>query len=140
MSDRHAIVRKSLTGWYPANEPARAVWQKTPLNAEVRCEVSRPRNSAQHRLYWAVMQRVADNVEGVTAEGVSDVVKLLTGHTNKVQTRQGVVETPASIAWAKLSQSDFDAFMDRAFDVIRRRWLPHMSNAELKAELTEMVA
>lgn len=140
MTDRYAIVRRTLTGWSPANEAADEAWRKTAIGQEVRCEISKPRNGAQHRLYWAVMARVADNVEGLTAKGVSDVVKLLTGHVERIQTLQGIVEVPASIAWSKLSQADFDAFMDRAFDMIRRRWLPHMSNAALRAELTEMVA
>jgi len=72
------------------------------------------RSMSQLRLWWAVCGMIADNYPGdLTAEQVSDVLKVESGHANVWKDASGIWRrTPKSIAFNKLPQDKFSALMD----------------------------
>ena len=63
----------------PSDERSREVLKGIPLGASIQVDVTRPRNLAHMRLYWALCGAVADGI-GAERENVSDVIKVRTGH------------------------------------------------------------
>ncbi len=124
-----------------ADAGAEAAMQKFKQGSLVMVEVKQPRNLQMHRLYWALIQKVADNIEGdFSAETVSDVIKIRIGHVDTVKTAGGIVQTPKSISFAALDQTEFRDFWDRAVAFICTEVIPGMASADLEREIYSMVA
>lgn len=95
---------------------------KLPRNKPLHVEVKQPRNAAHHRLYWSLCARIAE-ARGVTAENVSDVLKIATGHVTTVRTKSyGEIHIPKSISFAKMDQTAFREFFERCVMVIYEEW------------------
>jgi hypothetical protein len=95
---------------------------KLPVGRPLHVEVKQPRNAAHSRLYWALCHRIAD-ARGVTAENISDVLKIATGHFNLVRTKSyGDIHVPKSISFAKMDQTEFRTFFERCVLVVYEEW------------------
>ena len=141
MADRWPLFIRTMNGLAPHNIAASEALKGLALGKVVRAEISRPRNADHHRLYWALCQKIADAIPGdYTAQNISDVLKLKTGHCDTVQTRDGLVRIPKSISWAKMDQAAFSDFYARCLVVICQQWLPGMKPSALKAQIEEMAA
>ena len=107
----------------------------------VRCSPpSRPRNIGHHRKYWALCQLIADHSQIETAELVSDVLKVKTGHSHFVQTKSGEGLTfPKSISFAAMDQNAFDDFWDRCVRYVVTDLLPGVQRADLEREIQDMI-
>jgi hypothetical protein len=141
MSDRHAIFMRTLAGLVPWNEAASDALRGLALGAKVKAEVKRPRNPGHHDKYWALCSKIADAIPGeYTAENISDVLKIKAGHSTAVQTKDGVIFLPKSIAWSKMDQPAFAKFYERCLVVICEQWLPHLKPSDLVREIEGMVA
>lgn len=101
----------------PADSESAAIFSRVPFGSPVHVEVKQPRNGKQMRLYWALCQRIA-NAVGADAEGVSDLIKLRTGHVHIVSTKKGIERFPRSISFAKMDGTSFSEFLDKAILVI----------------------
>ena len=75
------------------------------------------RSMSALKLWWAICGMIADNYPGdLSAEQVSDVLKIESGHANVWRDARGSWRrTPRSIAFNKLSQEKFSALLDVAF-------------------------
>jgi len=101
--------------------------------------VSRPRNSQQHRFYWALCRLVALNHEELKdAEAVHQAIKLLSGHFDLVQVGKHMVRIPRSTSFDKMSQEEFDKFLAKAKDVVVQDLLPGVGLRELNDEILRM--
>lgn len=102
----------------------------------------RPRSLRQHRLYWALMTKVAENTdEGWTAEDASYLMKIATGHFDLLTDRKGnTYQRPLSISFAAMKQEDFQPFMDKCIRIVCERVIPGVSEADLRNELEMMVS
>lgn len=138
MSDEPALFLRTLTGLQADNDAAREALQALPVGALVKCEVKRPRNLQQLRLFWALAGCIGDAV-GAHRDNVADVIKLKTGHFTVVKTKSGLHKFPKSISFAKLSQAEFNAFMNEACRVVCSEFLPHMKADEIRAQIEQMV-
>lgn len=131
------FVRSAL-GLQPSDDAAREALAGIPLGSVVAVDVSRPRNVKFLRLYWAMCQAIASSI-GAQRETISDVLKLRTGHVRVIKTKDGLLEFPASISFAKMSEADFKQFYDRCAMYICSEWLPHLTASKLKREIEQMV-
>ena len=79
------------------------------------------RSSPQLRLYWALMETLAENLEQpVTKEAMSQWFKLRCGLTEEIKMRSGnIVTLPSSVAFDKLPQDQFSAYFDRVKELAR---------------------
>jgi hypothetical protein len=104
-------------------------------------EIKRARNPRQHRLYWALCGIVADNSDKYQdAEQVSMALKIATGHViphiNPADGRTYWI--PKSIAFHAMPQDEFAPFFDKCIAIVASRFLPGVTDAELRAELESM--
>lgn len=106
----------------PADGDSMDEFLKLPVGKLFHVEVKQPRNAAHARLYWALCHRIAESM-GVTAENVSDVLKIATGHFTTVNTKKyGRVHVPKSISFANLDQTSFREFFERCVLVVYEEW------------------
>lgn len=95
---------------------------KLPIGKPLEVTIRQPRNAAHARLYWALCQRIAE-AKGVTAENISDVLKIATGHFSLVHTKKyGNIHIPKSISFANLDQTAFRDFFERCVRVVYEEW------------------
>ena len=79
------------------------------------------RSSPQLRLYWALMQAIADNMDQpVSKETLSSWFKLRCGLTEEIKMKSGnIVTLPSSVAFDKLPQDQFNDYFNKVKDLAR---------------------
>lgn len=126
----------------PCEEAGLEELAKIPNGATVMVEVKRPRNINHHRLYFALVQIVFDNTDRekyASREDVHNALKISAGIRKPLILANGEVATiPGSIAWGAMDQTRFAEFFDRVCDIIAKYVLPGLSDADLRARVSEM--
>lgn len=123
-------VERVGAGLFPDGDESFEEMSKLPVGKPLYVEVKQPRNAAFHRLYWALCARIA-NAKGVTAENISDVLKVATGHVTTVSTKSyGRIHIPKSISFAAMDDTAFREFFERCVMVVYDEWQiePEMVN------------
>lgn len=135
------LARKTLGGFAPEDTAGEEYLRKIKLNDLLMVEVKRPRNGRHHRLYWALMNLVADNQEHYeNAEAVHQAIKLATGHYTIVRGASGAeYHVGKKTSYEAMDQAEFSAYYERVCDVIAREFLPGVSSTQLKAEVEQMI-
>jgi hypothetical protein len=125
----------------PVCDVAKVFCGKKRADSLVMVEAVAPRNAKQHRLYWAMCAKIADAIPGdYSAENISDLLKLRTGHSTILSTRTGEVSVPKSISFANMKDDEFQAFLDRCMTIVCRDLVPNLSETQARRELLEMIA
>ena len=134
---------KHLGALRPADILADEAFAKIPTGQIVFVEIKRPRNIQHHRLFWALMTVVHDNLDHArypTVEDLASAVKIATGLRTRIELPNGTVGfIPGSIAFAKMDQTGFDAFYNRVCDLVAEHFLPGVETEALKAEVSQMI-
>lgn len=137
------LVSKHLNSLRPVDEGGEDALRKIGQGELVMVEVKRPRNLKHHRLYWALVSLVWQNMDGdryPTAEDLHSAIKIAAGLRTMIQLPDGTVGfIPGSIAFHKMSQDDFAAFYDRVCDLVAKHFLPGVTVLELKNEVAAMI-
>ena len=134
-------LKRTLTGLVPDDADAVESLRRIPIGTSVRCEITRPRSVPELRFYWALCALVAQNhLELQTREQVDQALRLLTGHVDLVRVGDQVLQLPRRIAFSKLSQQEWQAYLMRAKDAVVRELLPGVELPEFEAEIARMVA
>jgi hypothetical protein len=103
------------------------------------CEIKRPRNLKHHRKYWALINLISDNLDGVTPEGLSSAVKMMIGHVVTVQFGDKVIPYPDSISFDKMNQDQFNDFYERAVKAICEFVIPVLTEESVRNEIFEIL-
>lgn len=138
---------KHLESLRPADDAARDLLRKLGQGEIVTCEVKRPRNVRHHRLFWALMtlvwQQLDDPDRYPTVESLVTEVKIVTGHYDRRdiewEGRRYPVLTPRSISFAAMDQTAFDAFFTKVCDWIAANVLPGVTERMLREELEILI-
>ena len=88
----------------------------------VRVEVKRPRSNVHNSMYWAQLSEIIESggTKYPTAEHLHDAIKMELGYVQPVYRLDGSVElVPDSTAFDKMTQVDFNAFYERAMEMIQ---------------------
>lgn len=124
----------------PDDDRARDILKGAPLGQPIEVEVRRPRNLQFHRLYWKLCSIIAESVPGFhTAENVSDVLKIATGHYTTVHGKHDVYRLPKSISFAAMDNAQFSEFFERCCQIICGTWVQHMKADALRDDVMRMV-
>ncbi len=94
---------------------------RVPIGKPLHIEVKQPRNSQHHRLFFALVHRMAQAL-GVNSEALRDHLTVRAGHVNVVKTKDGIREYPASIAFHAMDQLEFNQFFNRCVVAICEDW------------------
>ena len=137
-----AVFIKRGGSLIPAEEEATDLLAKIAEGKEVVVEVRQARNIRAHRLYWALMGLLADNVDWIPhKEAASTMVKIATHEVDTIiDGRTGeIFYEPRSINWESMEQGRFGRFLDRALHVITTKWLTGNDAEELRAQIFDMI-
>jgi hypothetical protein len=74
-----------------------------------------------------------------TREMVDQALRILTGHVDLVTIGNQTVKIPRRLAFAKLSQDEWQAYLMRAKDAVVRELLPGVELREFEDEIMRMV-
>lgn len=106
----------------------------------------RARNGKHHRLFFALMTLVYQNLPEDSAALYRNVdqfvsaVKIAAGHYDELTTPGGTVhKIPKSISFARMDQTAFDQFYDSVCELIINHFLPGVTSEDLKREVGQMV-
>lgn len=136
------LAQKHLGSLRPADEAGNDALRKVANGELVSIEIKRPRNLNHHRLFWALMSIVWDNMDHErypTVEDLTAAVKISAGLRTRIELPNGEVGfIPGSIAFHKMDQMAFTEFYDRVCDLICKHFLPGVENAALREEVEIM--
>ena len=135
MGDEPSSYRRTVTGFVPVSPTAQRFWAETKLGDVVKLDGKRPRNLARLRLYWKMLEIVADNSEIFTvSDEVHLAVKAALGLGKWVDvgaSKPLFIED--SISFHAMRESEFSEYLDKAARVISKYWL-HVPVETLLAE------
>lgn len=135
------ILKRYGPALYAADGLAEADLRELPANVELKATLTRPRSLPQHRLYFAMLQKVCDNLERpVSRETLHEWIKLRCGVVELVPLKSGEVEEVAgSVAFDQMDQIAFNAFFERAAELLCEHIIAGMDKPALLAEAREML-
>lgn len=111
---------------------------------QVKATIVRIRNPRHHAKFFVMLSEVFKNQsKHATLEDLLSAVKIGIGHCTWVSiTLRGLpvtVAIPKSISWAKMGQTSFEQFYNRAVEYILADILPGLGNEELEARVLEIL-
>lgn len=137
------LCQKQLGALRPVDDAGREAFQKLGSGELVMVEMKRPRNIRHHRLYWALIGLVWQNIDQErypTADDLHAAIKIAAGLRTRIVLPDGTVGfIPGSIAFHKMEQAAFNAFFDRVCDLVAAHFLPGVTSEELRAEVQQMI-
>lgn len=126
------LLRRSGRALLPCTGHDYDIISKIPEDIDIICEVSIKRNVRYHRLFFAVMRTVFDNIPERIAQEyhissvdtLVDRIKIDLGEFTTEDIGGEKVLQLKSISFAKMDQSEFESFFNRAIDIISKKYLP----------------
>jgi len=136
------LAHKHMNSLRPADEAGCEALRRLGNGDLVTVEIKKSRNIRHHRLFWALMTVVHDNMDTErypTVEDLAAAIKIAAGLRTRIELPSGEIGfIPGSIAFHKMDQIAFSAFYDRVCDLIAKHFLPGVSSDELKQEVQIM--
>ena len=137
------LAAKQLGSLRPTDEAGEAALRGMANGEIVSIEIKRPRNVKHHRMFWALMTIVWQNVDAErypTVEDLCAAIKIAAGLRTRIELPNGEVGfIPGSIAFHKMDQAAFGEFYERVCDLIAKHFLPGVTSDELKMEVSQMI-
>lgn len=137
------LAQKHLGSLRPADEAGEAALRAIGQGELVFVEIKKSRNIKHHRMFWALMSLVHQNMDAErypTVEDLVAAVKIAAGHRTRIELPNGIVGfIPKSIAFHKMDQTAFSEFYDSVCDLIAKHFMPGVTSAELKNEVALMI-
>jgi hypothetical protein len=129
-----------LFGLASTDDASEAALKSVRLGECVELRMKRPRNLQMHRLFWKLMETVANNQEHYrSAEEVCTAFKFAVNHCDTLRTKRGDVLVPRSISFAKCDQIQFREFFDKAVKFCVEEVIPGLNSEALEREVMELV-
>lgn len=137
------LMTKHFGALRPADSVAEAALSRIKNADTVLVEFRRPRNLSHHKMFWALMGLVHDNLDHdryPTVEDFVAAVKIAAGLRTRIELPNGDVGfIPGSIAFHKMDQDEFSKFYDRVCDLIAKHFLPGVNTDDLRREVEIMI-
>lgn len=100
-------LRKTLSGFVPADEPSLQLWKQYKLNETYRSDIVKPRNYQHHKQIMALLTMTYENLPEKYAKSYPEfdmfryAVALEAGHAEAFVTLRGeITSVPKSISYA----------------------------------------
>jgi hypothetical protein len=106
-------LKKTLTGFIPADEESRALGSKFKRDVVYRADVVKPRNYQHHKLCFALLTVTFQNQDQYDSfENFRKAVAMEAGHCEEFHTLDGeVLKTPKSLSFDSLDEVEFSQVM-----------------------------
>jgi hypothetical protein len=130
-------LRKNLSKLEPADNEAAEVLKKWKQGEVLSCEVKKPRNYRFHKKAFSLFNIVFENQDKYdTLNDVLTEIKLRTGHYQEHVTMKGVVVyVPKSISFVSMDEDEFNAFYNKAVNIVLKYFIPDTTREELEMEI-----
>lgn len=136
------IAYKDFGKLIPSDEAGNEALRAIKQGVFVEIEVKHKRNINHHRLYWALIGKVWENIDHErypTTDTLHGAIKISVGLRTEIHLPgDRLAYMPGSIAFHKMDQVEFAAFFTRVCDAVAKYFLPGVTSDELKAELYQM--
>ena len=120
----------------PATDEAEAWLRKIKPGDVIDVDVVRPRSQSFHRLFFAMLKIVSDNMDNCSIDNLLDVIKLGIGHTRIIELPGGAFYAiPKSISFSAMDQDTFSAFFTKSVDYVIADILPGIDRDALTHEV-----
>ena len=141
MSSDTVIMRRHGDCLVPVAEWERERLMEIPEGRDLTVKITRTRSAKQHRLFWALMQKVVDNHPYyVRAEQLVEWMKIRLGYVEEIMFHDGQMLTKvSSISFGSMGQDAFQKFFNMALDVITTEVLPETNKEDLIREVEQML-
>ena len=141
MSSDTVIMRRHGDRLVPVAEWERERLMEIPEGRDLTVKITRTRSAKQHRLFWALMQKVVDNHPYyVRAEQLVEWMKIRLGYVEEIMFHDGQMLTKvSSISFGSMGQDAFQKFFNMALDVITTEVLPETNKEDLIREGEQML-
>lgn len=130
-------LRKTLTGWAPADEASEDAWRAYKLGDVYRADVVKPRSYQHHKLAFALLNLTYANQEQYTSfEHFRKAVAIEAGHVDELIGLDGAIYLqPKSISFDALDEIEFTKVFG-AMMTVCCRILGDMGYDELEGEVS----
>lgn len=129
-------------GLFPADAMAAEELDRIKDGAETLTSTKTPRNPRQHRLAWALAQKLAESVDTLhDRDDAMALLKIKARHVRWMSDPQtgSMWPVPQSISFASLSQEQFGRLFDRFVWIICNELVPGIDEDDLRREVLELV-
>ena len=135
------IMRRHGDKLAPVTEWDRERLLEIPEGKDLSIRFSRTRSPKQHRLFWALMQKVVDNHPYyMRPEQLVEWLKIRLGYVEDVMFHDGKLLTKvSSISFASMGQDEFQKFFNLAVQIIVTEVIPGTSVEDLIREVEAML-
>ena len=125
----------------PASPIDAEALESFPQGKRLRVRITQPRNVQQHRLYWAALQLVRDNMDNPPPlDTLHDAIKVKLGYVRTMTFKDGTeAVVPLSIAFDKMDQSAFRSFFDAFVDLVHTAIIPGVGKEAFENEARLML-
>lgn len=142
------IMRKHFNSLRPAERAAEDALARMKNGAFVWVTAKRIRSVKHHRLFFAVLNLVHENLPErfgnvfPRPENLLDAIKLTLGYHKPLIDINGEIvgQTLDSIDFARMGQDEWTIFFDRAMELITGHFLPEVGKDELIGEVEKLLA
>lgn len=130
-------LRKTLTGFCPADEPSLELARKFKLNEVYRSDITKPRSYRHHKLIMALLNLTYANQDMYDDfEMFRKAVAVAAGHVDELVTVDGeVIKLPKSLSYDALDELEFTKIAG-AMMTVCCRLLKGIGAEELEAEVS----
>lgn len=140
-----AHIKKTLSGWVPADQETEAYWKKGKLGEIFHFEVKKlqdQRNWQHLQKYWVMLETVVENQERFrTKEELHEAIKWELGIVETRRTMQGqFYQVVGSVAMNKMEQEQFNRFYSDAINLIIKYILIGTTEQELNDRVLEVLS
>ncbi len=134
------LVRKQFGALRPANSDTEELIRKLKDGTEYSIELKRTRNLQWHRKYWLLCTIISENLpDNVSKEGVSDYIKIESGHVRLEKIGGEIHKFPKSISFSSMSAEEWESFWQRAVEVCCEKIIPGLVKEEIELEIFELL-
>ena len=129
----------------PSDDASQAILDGYRPGDIVRIQVSKPRHPGHHRKYWAMLKLVHEGTAVqdlyLTTDHLHQALKGALGYYSEVKLPDGkVFQVVDSIAFESMDQNAFEAFYNKAVDLIVTQVVPNLDREDLVREVESMVS
>lgn len=132
------IFYKKGSALFTDDEKAERFMSKLGDGEIVEVDVKRTRNLVQHRKLWKLAQYIGE-ATGRTSDEVVGLLKIMAGHCDVIEVNGVVYKIGKSIAFSAMDNDEFDAFFNKACQVVCVEFVPHLTADFVREEIERMV-
>ena len=139
---RTVYLQRRGNALYPSDGLSDSDISDIPSGRRLKAVLTEPRRAKPHRLYWAMLKIVSENTDHpalTDRDRLHDLVKIKCGHVHLVKSRGEIIQLPGSIAFDKMDDAAFRAFLDQALAFLCDEVIPGLGVADLEEQAREMI-